>query len=368
MVGPFLLYFARGVGTDITSMSTAVSISFSAAAVGPFLAPIADKHGRKTGMLLGLIFFTTGVGLMLIWPTYATFLIALLMASLGNNIFLSAVQAYVGDLIPYEKRGVTLSILEFSWPISFIVGIPIVGFLIDRAGWKSPFLSLFLMGVLSIALVAFLVPHTPAPQRAEDDTESRFSLILRSPAALFGLALGFLVITGHNLIGVIFGVWMEESFGLKIAAIGAAATLIGFAELTGDGVVGLVVDKFGKRRTIAAGFIVNILSAIIPFFIQGSFVGAMIWLFIFFFSFEVTLVAAIPLMTEVLPPARATLMAVFLAASSLGMAAGVFLGPRLYQAGGFMLNVIVAMLVNIIGLAMLPRVKRTMSKSSELTG
>jgi predicted MFS family arabinose efflux permease len=125
----------------------------------------------------------------------------------------------------------------------------------------------------------------------------------------------------------------------------------------------LVVDKFGKRRTIAAGFMVNIISAIIPFFIQGSIIGALIWLFIFYFSFEVTLVAAIPLMTEVLPQARATLMAVFLAASSLGMAAGIFFGPRLYEAGGFIANVIAAMLVNLLGLALLPRVRRTIHQT-----
>ena len=151
---------------------------------------------------------------------------------------------------------------------------------------------------------------------------------------------------------------MEEAFSLKIAAIGAAATVIGVAELAGEGFVGSIVDKFGKRRTITAGFIVNILSAILPFFIAGSVTGALVWLFIFYFSFEVTLVAALPLMTEVLPSARATLMAVFLAASSLGMAAGMFFGPRLYTAGGFMFNVIFAMLLNILGLIILPRVRR----------
>jgi predicted MFS family arabinose efflux permease len=359
MVGPFLLIFARGVGADMTSMASAVSASMAASAVGPFLAEIADRRGRKAGMLLGLVIYTLGVGVMLVWPVYAAFLIALLLASLGNNIFLPAVQAYVGDRVPYEKRGVSLSILEVSWAGAFIVGVPVVGFLIARAGWQSPFLSLFVLGVLSILAVVFLVPNLSGESKKEDEFDSsRFKLIWHTPAALFGLALGFLVITGNNLISVIFGVWMEEAYGLKIAAIGAAATVIGIAELAGEGTVGLVVDKFGKRRTIAAGFIVNIISAVIPFFIGGSVVGALIWLFIFYFSFEITLVAAIPLMTEVLPPARATLMAVFLAASSLGMATGMFFGPRLYTAGGFTVNVIAAMMVNMLGLAMLTQVRR----------
>jgi len=361
MVGPFLLIFARGVGADITSMATAVSASMAISAVGPFLAQVTDRYGRKSGMLLGLVIFTFGVGLMLIWPAYPAFLLALLMASLGNNLFLSAIQAYVGDKVPYEKRGLILSILEISWAGSFIVGMPIIGLLISIAGWKSPFLSFFVLGVLSIIVVGLLVPETPPLERAKEDTESRFILILKTPAALFGLVMGFLVIAGNSMISVIFGVWMEESYGLKIAAIGAAATVIGFAELAGEGVVALVVDKFGKRRTIAVGFIITILSTAIPFFIQGSLVGALIWLFIFNFSFELTLVAVIPLMTEVLPQARATLMAVFLAATSLGAAAGLFMGPRLYEAGGFIFNVIAALLVNIIGLIILPRVRRALT-------
>ncbi len=359
MVGPFLLVFARGLQADMTAMATAVSASMAASAIGPFLAEIADRKGRKTGMLLGLTIYTAGVGLVLVWPAYTAFLLALLLASLGNNIFLPAVQAYVGDRVPYEKRGITLSLLEVSWAGAFIVGVPLVGFLIHSAGWQSPFLSLFILGLLSIAIVAILVPKLPAPAASEGAIDrSRFQLVIRTPAALFGLAMGFLVIAGNSMISVIFGAWLEQSYGLEIAAIGAAATVIGFAELAGEGIVAMIADRFGKRKTIAAGFIINILSASLPFFMGSSVTGALIWLFIFNLSFEVTLVAIIPLMTEVLPPARATLMAVFLAASSLGMAAGMFIGPRLYTSGGFMVNVIAAMIMNALGLLILPRVHR----------
>ncbi|NMB60517.1 MAG: MFS transporter [Chloroflexi bacterium] len=363
MVGPFLLVFARGLQADMTAMATAVSASMAASAFGPFLAEIADRRGRKTGMLLGLSIYTIGVGLVLVWPAYTAFLLALLLASLGNNIFLPAVQAYVGDRVPYEKRGITLSLLEVSWAGAFIVGVPLVGILIPRAGWQSPFLSLFVLGLLSIACVALLVPKLSAPEISEGAIDrSRFYLIIKTPAALFGLAMGFLIIAGNSMISVIFGAWLEQSYGLEIAAIGAAATVIGFAELAGEGVVAMIADRFGKRKTIAAGFIINILSASLPFLMGSTVTGALIWMFILNFSFEVTLVASIPLMTEVLPPARATLMAVFLAASSLGMAAGMFMGPRLYTTGGFLFNVIAAMLMNALGLLILPRVHRAVPK------
>jgi predicted MFS family arabinose efflux permease len=287
MVGPFLLVFARGLQADMTAMATAVSASMAASAFGPFLAEIADRRGRKTGMLLGLTIYTIGVGLVLVWPVYTAFLLALLLASLGNNIFLPAVQAYVGDRVPYEKRGITLSLLEVSWAGAFIVGVPLVGILIPRAGWQSPFLSLFVLGLLSIACVALLVPKLSAPEISEGAIDrSRFYLIIKTPAALFGLAMGFLIIAGNSMISVIFGAWLEQSYGLEIAAIGAAATVIGFAELAGEGVVAMIADRFGKRKPIAAGFIINILSASLPFLMGSTVTGALIWMFIFNFHLK----------------------------------------------------------------------------------
>ena len=56
-------------------------------------------------------------------------------------------------------------------------------------------------------------------------------------------------------------------------------------------------------------------------------------LFFFYLSFEFTLVSSIPLMTEILPGARATLMSFNVAALSLGRALGAPLAPLLYGFG-----------------------------------
>jgi hypothetical protein len=57
-------------------------------------------------------------------------------------------------------------------------------------------------------------------------------------------------------------------------------------------------------------------------------------------------------------------LSVFPAASSMGMAAGIRFGSRLSEAGGFTLNVIAAMLVNLFGLVMLPRVHRAINQTN----
>jgi DHA1 family inner membrane transport protein len=137
----------------------------------------------------------------------------------------------------------------------------------------------------------------------------------------------------NELVNLLFGVWLEDSFGLQIAALGAASAIIGISELSAEGLVAVFVDRIGKTRAVALGLMVNSIAALALPFIGKTETGALAGLFFFYLSFEFTLVSSIPLMTEIVPSARATLMAFNVAALSLGRALGALIGPRLYGLG-----------------------------------
>ena len=69
-------------------------------------------------------------------------------------------QAYLGDRVPYEKRGLPLALTELSWSLSFIIGVPLTGFLISKYGLTSPFPWLAGLGLL-----ALIPPIPPAACR-----------------------------------------------------------------------------------------------------------------------------------------------------------------------------------------------------------
>jgi predicted MFS family arabinose efflux permease len=54
---------------------------------------------------------------------------------------------------------------------------------------------------------------------------------------------------------------------------------------------------------------------------------------LFYLTFEFTIVSSLPLMSEILPSARATLLAANMALISLGRAAGAWLAPRFFGLG-----------------------------------
>ena len=82
---------------NLADITLAISLSMVTSALGPFIAPVADRYGRRTGMLLGLGIFTLGTALVALFPSYWTFMLALMLANLGNNVFLPAMQAYLSD-------------------------------------------------------------------------------------------------------------------------------------------------------------------------------------------------------------------------------------------------------------------------------
>ncbi len=356
MIYPFLAVFASGLNVEIGTVSLAMAVSMAAGAIGPFIAPVADRRGRKTGMLVGLLIFLIGMLAASLFPCVTTFFIAIILGSLGNNVMLPAMQAYLGDHTPYEKRGFYLAVIELSWALSFILFVPLAGLILEKTTWNGPFIALAIASAIMTALILWIVP---GEDKSGDQSIHIFADIRKVFAcrpAVLAMWMGLTFIIGNEVVNVMFGVWMQDAYGLQIAALGAASAVIGLSELSGEGIAAFMADRFGKERSIAAGIIANGLFVITLPILGGSQVGAFIWLFLFFMTFEVTIISALPLMNELVPEARATAMALFIAAFSLGRALGDLAAPYLFK-GGMLVNALVCFGFNAAALVILSRIK-----------
>lgn len=364
IVYPFLATFSRGLGVDIWMISLALTFRAAAGALGPFLASIADSRGRKSGMLAGMLLFVGGAAIMSLWPTYPAFVITLVLTILGNYLFIPSMQAYLGDRVPYQRRALALALTEYGWSLSFIIGVPVTGFLIARWGWKAPFPFLAFLGLLAMSILLWLVPGDALPGPGRPGFWNNLRGVLTHRPALAGMAMGFLIVAGNEVVNLVFGVWMEDTFAVKIASLGAASMVIGFSELSGESLVGMLTDRLGKSRAITAGLLLNGLSALLLPVVGQSVPGALVGLFLFYLTFEFAVVSTIPLMTEVLPSTRATLMAVYGSSVSLGRAVGDLLAPSLY-IHGILLNGLIAMTFNVLAILALYYVRLPVVKTPQ---
>jgi len=360
MVYPYVNVFAKGLGIDVKTLSLAITVRAAMGIGGPFLGFIADKRGRKFGMMVGLLMFTIGTSLMVFWPSVVSFYFSLSLTFLGNLVFIPAMQAYLGDRIAYRQRGRALAITELGWSLSFIVGAFLMGILIAWRGWEAPFYILTVFGILSMAGLQLLIPGGDNEGRINTKIWRNFLLVGTTSSAVAGLFMGAAMSMSNELINLSFGVWMEESFNVKIAALAVATLFIGFFELIGEGLVSLFVDRLGKARAVGIGLFLTSLAALVLPLTGRNLIGGMFGLSMYYLLFEFAIVSSIPLMTEVLPTARATLMASYIASLSAGRALGALVAPYIYSANylsGILGIVLFSCALNLIALLALQWIK-----------
>ncbi len=352
MVYPFMAVFARGMGVPVGEVAVAVAARSALGLAAPLLGSSADRRGRKRGMLLGLGVFVIGTAVVVLRPMYVPFFAALLLTGAGKIAFDPAMQAYLSDLVGYQRRGQAIALTELGWSLAFLLGVPLMGWLIARRGWTAPFPWLGGFAAAAAFLLWRMLPPDSRRPAGSLSLADGLRRIARHRAALAGLAVGLLVTAANEVVNIVFGVWLEGSFGLNVVALGAAASVIGLAELSGESLVATTVDRIGKRRAVAIGLVLNGVACLLLPVLGQSVPGALLALFCFYITFEFTVVSSIPLMTELVPEARATLLSTNISGFSAGRVLGATAGLALYSAG-LHANTLAAILLDVVALAVL---------------
>ena len=336
MVYPFMPAFARGLGVSATALAPLIALRGFAGLLSPIFGPLSERYGRRPMLILSMLIFAVGCLIIVIWPQFWALGLSVLVIATAKVIYDPAMQAYIGDVVEYEQRGRILSITELSWAGAFFLGVPAIGFVITRQGWTAPFFWLALLSAFGAFFLWRGLPGPSADKRTSRATNLRKTIeVIRKHKVIWAASIYLLLIMAANeLLLIIYGLWMEDNFSLSLTTLGLATAVIGGAELTGELVTAIAVDRIGKRPfVIITGLVTGFMYLVLPF-ANVSLIMALLALFILFFFFEMTVVGAIPLLTELVPTARGIVMSVALAAGGLGRAMGALIGPRIWLEGG----------------------------------
>jgi len=350
---PFAPALSRGLGVHLTAVTSLIAVNQATSIIGIFFGPLADRLGYRLMMLAGLVMLVVGMFAGGFLPFYSVILLSFFLAGLAKTVFDPALQAYVGERVPFQKRGLVIGLLEFSWAGSTLVGIPGIALLIDRFGWRAPF---FVLGGLGIFGILALIILIPGDKRKTDTHHASFSVLnalrqlaqQRAPLGTLGFAFLF-AIANDNLF-VVYGAWLEESFSLSIVALGMGTSIIGAAELLGESLTACFADRLGLKRSIIIGIILSAMCYVILPFSSQTLPRAFMGLFVLFLIFEFTIVSSLSLSTELLPTSRATMMSGFFAAAGLGRVIGSLIGGHIWLAGGILATGLVSGVICVVAL------------------
>ncbi len=354
-VYPFAPALSRGMGVPLTAITSLIALNWATGIIAIFAGPLTDRLGYRFMMITGMVLLAVGMLVSGFFPLYAVVLVALFLAALGKAVFDPAVQAYISEQVPYKRRGLAIGFLEYSWAGSALLGIPALALIIDRFGWRSPFFFMGLLALLGIAALVVLIPRNQGPARSDPkiDLKTAWKGVLRNRAARGALAFIFLVSAANDNLFVVYGAWMEKSFGLGIVTLGLGTSAIGLAELLGETMTATLADRIGLKRSVMAGLTICIIFyAILPF-VGQTITMAFVSLFLIFVTFEFMMVTSVSMATELLPETRATMMATYMGIAGLGRVVGALIGGPVWLMGGIFATGVVSAIISTLALGAL---------------
>ncbi|BBO87378.1 MFS transporter [Desulfosarcina ovata] len=336
---PFAPALSRGMGVSLSAVTSLIAINQVTSLLGALIGPLSDRLGYRRMMIVGMAMLGLGMLAAAIFPFYAVVLTALLLAGLGKSILDPAAQAWAGSRVPYRRRAMVIGIMEISWSGSTLVGIPLIAVLMERYGWRSPFLLIGVLGLTGMIVLFFIIPPEPQQGRKAASTSPYLGVyaeLLTNRPALGAMGYAFFVSAANDNLFVVYGAWLERSFGLGLVALGLGTSLIGMAELVGEGLTAMAADRIGVKRSVFTGVSLSMAGYFLLPWLDASLPAAMTGLALLFLTFEFAMVSSFSLCTELLPGFRATMMAGFYAMAGLGRAFGALTGGAVWLDGGIL--------------------------------
>ena len=254
---PLLPQMAGELG--VTIGGAAMVVMGFALAYGVFqvlVGPLGDARGKLQLIVLGSLWAGATTVFSAAMPSLGPLVLVRFMAGAGAAAVIPVAIAWIGDVVPYERRQPVLARFLSGQILGIVFGQAAGGLLGDLIGWRATLVVLGLVhlmaGLLLLREMRRLESGVPRLELAHDVSSSASGL-LKDPWARTVLGITFL--EGIFMFGAFayVGAELHQRFGLSLGVVGAMLASFGAGALLYSSMAGMLVSRFGQPGLTAVG-------------------------------------------------------------------------------------------------------------------
>ena len=300
------------------------------------IGPIADRLGKYFCMTMAAAVASVMVALCGLAPSLPTLVVVRLCSGLATGWIVPLALAFVGDVIPYERRQQVLGRFISGQILGQLFGQAAGGVLGDYFGWRNVFF--LLAGLLAIATCGLfyelmrnpITRASPVPAQARRGFIADYGIVLRAPWARAIIVMAFIE------FGLMFGAFtyvgadLHLRFGVSFTLVGLFVGAFAIGGLIYSLTVPLLVGRFGQAGlatlggTLLAASFVTLAVEPTAFFAPVAITAIGLGFYMLHNTLQTNA-------TQMTPEARGTAVSVFSASLYLGQTAGVAVAGGLFD-------------------------------------
>lgn len=266
----FLRTIAADTGWSVTGISAAMTIAFLAMAFGSMAwGSLSDRYGPRVVVVAGSVLLAASLALASRTPSLLGFqlIFGVLVGGATAAIFAPLMACVTGWFD--TQRSLAVSLVSAGMGMAPMTMSPLAAWLVTHTDWRTSLLVISAIVAALMIPVSLLIRRPPAlanpaatPVAAADGTpQMTRAQALRSPQFLILLLTNFFCCAAHSG-PIVHTVSYAVTCGIPLMLAVSIYSVEGLAGLGGRVAFGLMGDRFGAKRILVIGLLVQALGTL----------------------------------------------------------------------------------------------------------
>ncbi|TDK58649.1 MFS transporter [Bacillus salipaludis] len=248
IVGGILDIVSDGLGISISTAGELITVySLVFAIASPVLLTVTAKIERKRLLLWTLLIFLIGNMIAFISPNFIVLFLSRIISAASGSLLVVLSVTIASSIVKEEYRARAIGVIFMGISGSLVLGVPIGLVIGNHFGWRSPFLFIAVLTLISMAGVyALLNKIEPRPMISLKQQLQT----LKNSKTLSAQLTSVLFLTGHLTLYAYLTPFLKSTLHLDATWVSIFYFIFGISAVFGGGFGGWLADKWGSKKSI----------------------------------------------------------------------------------------------------------------------
>ncbi len=208
---------------------------------------IADRYDPKKVAMVAYILTILGILLVAFAPGFIFLLVGRLLTGVGAISVWIFAPKFAARWFAGRELGFSLSVLNMGLPAAAITGLPLLGGLAERTGWRGPIVVTAM--VVALGWLLFLLVYRPAPATEPQPVQAT-GVSFRTGYSIWFLGATWMCVNASLISFLTFAPDYFRFQGLPLGQAGLLSSIIMWGFLVVTPSVGFLLDRGLARRLV----------------------------------------------------------------------------------------------------------------------